>query len=349
MAKSILKKDNFLTKTFIMLTYLALLMLIISYIFPFIPPKTLGRLASLSLLTPVVLMINLFFLVYWLLRMRRYFWYIFLVIALGFPYIYRLFGFFGEKKIQTNDIKLMSYNVRMFNLYEWSDDKEIPQKIAAFITEKSPDILLFQDYAVNNNVKLDFPYSYTSHKTNQSKFGLAIFSKFPMVQKGSLDLPNTANNIIFTDLKIDQDTVRVYNVHLQSMKLNTQKDYFGADDAQQLRERISTTFHKQQEQVELLLAHQAKCPYKVIFAGDFNNTAYSWVYQKMLHHKNDAFVKSGTGLDRTYDFFFPLRIDFVLADKSLNFNYFTTYKVKYSDHYPIMARIERPLHEKQTE
>lgn len=62
MAKSILKKDNFLTKTFIMLTYLALLMLIISYIFPFIPPKTLGRLASLSLLTPVVLMINLFFL-----------------------------------------------------------------------------------------------------------------------------------------------------------------------------------------------------------------------------------------------------------------------------------------------
>jgi len=34
-----------------------------------------------------------------------------------------------------------------------------------------------------------------------------------------------------------------------------------------------------------------------------------------------------------------LRIDFILTDETFNINSFKTYDVKYSDHYPVMAKV----------
>ena len=78
---------------------------------------------------------------------------------------------------------------------------------------------------------------------------------------------------------------------------------------------------------------------KKLFAGDFNNTSYSWVYNQIAKDKKDTYIESGKGFGKTYDYWFPMRIDFILTDQDAISNKFTTYSEKYSDHFPIMAKI----------
>ena len=79
----------------------------------------------------------------------------------------------------------------------------------------------------------------------------------------------------------------------------------------------------------------------MIICGDFNNTAYSYVYKKIRGNLQDAFVESGNGFGRTFKFkFFPVRIDFILADDNFDVNDFKTFDVELSDHYPVMAKVK---------
>jgi endonuclease/exonuclease/phosphatase family metal-dependent hydrolase len=55
---------------------------------------------------------------------------------------------------------------------------------------------------------------------------------------------------------------------------------------------------------------------------------------------NDAFEVAGEGFGSTYDFkFFPFRIDFIMAKEAIEVLDFKTYDLKYSDHYPVKARL----------
>jgi vancomycin resistance protein VanJ len=73
--------------------------------------------------------------------------------------------------------------------------------------------------------------------------------------------------------------------------------------------------------------------------GDFNNTAYSWVYNKISHSKKDAFVEAGKGFGKTFNYSYPLRIDFILTSDNIEINHFKTFNEKFSDHFPILARV----------
>ncbi|TYP98276.1 endonuclease/exonuclease/phosphatase family metal-dependent hydrolase [Tenacibaculum adriaticum] len=239
----------------------------------------------------------------------------------------------------NDDIKVMSYNVRMFNFYKWIKDDAIDQKIVSFINEKSPDILAIQEYHHSDKRKLDFRYSYFVPKSKHKNFGLAIFSKFPIINKGSLNFKESANNAIFIDILRGKDTIRVYNLHLQSLKINPAKENFGEENSEKLIKRLENGFQKQATQTEQFLAHEKQWKGKEVVCGDFNNTAYSWVYKKISTHKKDAFSEAGSGLGKSFNYFFPMRIDFILTDTSTEINRFQTFNKKYSDHYPIMTRI----------
>ena len=78
----------------------------------------------------------------------------------------------------------------------------------------------------------------------------------------------------------------------------------------------------------------------MIISGDFKNSAFSYIYNPVKGDLKDTFKEKGNGFGRTYDFkFFPLRIDFILADQSFEVDSFKTFDVEYSDHYPIMTRL----------
>ncbi len=105
---------------------------------------------------------------------------------------------------------------------------------------------------------------------------------------------------------------------------------------------MGQTFVRQQTQMEIVLKLIRRTPYKIILMGDFNNTAYSYIYRELKSEGlYDAYKEAGNGFGRTFDFrFFPLRIDFILANEGLEVLEFTTYEVQYSDHFPISATFD---------
>ena len=233
----------------------------------------------------------------------------------------------------------MSYNVRMFNIYNWIDEENIDQNIYDFINEKEPDILCLQEFNPTIKIGFKFPYQYIKASKKSKLFGHAIFSKYKIINSGSLDFPNSSNNAIFVDIIKNKDTMRVYNVHLESLSFNPKEDYFNQENSEKLRIRVDKAFKKQADQAELIIQHQEKITHKSIICGDFNNNAFSWVYHTLKNGKNDAFEVAGEGFGKSYNHKFPLRIDFILADENIEINNFKTFEVNYSDHYPIMARL----------
>ena len=332
-------KYNFWNKIIVFVNSILAILLLLSYLLPYISPETVPIFTIISLAVPVLLALNIFFIIYWIIKLKKYFTISLISIILGIGYISNIYKF-SEKKIFLNDdLKVMSYNVRLFNHYKWSTDSTIVKKISSFIAEKEPDVLSIQEYYDAESLQLKYPYQFIKTKSNFNKFGLAIFSKFKIINSGSLDLKESANNIIYTDILKDKDTIRVYNIHLESLKMNTSQENFGTKNSNKLLEQMEASFQKQAKQVELFLQHEKKWDGKKILCGDFNNTAFSWVYKELSNEKQDAFKEAGKGLGKTFNYWYPLRIDFILTDANFDINNFKTFDIPYSDHYPILARL----------
>ena len=334
-----MKKLSLINKILFLINSIAAILLLLSYILPYISPKTIAQLSVISLIVPFLVIINLLFLIYWLLKLKKQFITSALILLIGWL-ISSPFYVFSEKEVFLNDdIKVMSYNVRMFNHYKWNEDAELAQKTYDFITDEAPDILALQEFYQSPKISFKYPYSYIKTKSTKNKFGLAIYSNYQIINSGSFDFQNSANNIIFVDILKKKDTVRIYNIHLESLKINPNKEHFGEDSSEKLFVRLQQTFQKQATQTEEFLAHEKMWKGKKIICGDFNNTAFSWVYQNISKNKKDAFIEAGSGFGKTFDYPFPVRIDFILTDTSIDINNFKTFGKKYSDHFPILARI----------
>ncbi len=334
-----MKKISFSSKFFYYINSVLAAILLLAYLLPFVSPKTIPTFAILSLTVPVLIIINILFLIYWLIKLKKQFFLPALVLAIGWLFSSPFYKFFAHQGSLNNDIKVMSYNVRMFNHYKWNEDETIAQKAFDFISKKDPDILVIQEFYEASGINFSYPYKFIKTKSETSKFGLAIYSKYAIVNSGSLDFKDSANNVIFIDIVKDNDTIRVYNVHLESLKVNPEKENFGEKDSGRLFKRLKNAFIKQAAQTEQFLEHEKQWKNKKIICGDFNSNAYSWVYKQISSGKKDAFIEAGKGFGRTFDYPFPIRIDFILTDESIDINQFKTFSVKYSDHFPIQARI----------
>lgn len=333
------KTFSFFTKLLYFINSIFAVVLLFSYGLPYVSPKNIPSLTIISLTVPFLISVNVAFLVYWLIKLKKHFIISALVLGVGL-FISSPFYKISSKKVLLNeDVKVMSYNVRMFNFYKWIKDKTIDKKIVDFIHEKQPDILAIQEYYHSKKRKFDYKYSYFVPKSSNKNFGLAIFSKYKIINKGSLDFKRSSNNAIFVDILKGKDTVRVYNVHLQSLRINPDKENFGEENSEKLIKRLKFGFTLQALQTEQILKHQQKFKGKKIICGDLNNTAYSWVYKQLSKNKKDAFIEAGDGFGKSFNYFFPMRIDFILTDEDIEINHFVTLRKKYSDHFPILARI----------
>ncbi|MBC3846907.1 endonuclease/exonuclease/phosphatase family protein [Winogradskyella echinorum] len=335
-----MKGLKFGSKVIFVINSLVAFLLLVSYILPYISPKNFATLSVLSLSVPLLILLNVIFFIYWLLRVKKQLLLSLVVLLLGWNYISSMYKFSSSKHIEDSDnISVMSYNVRLFNLYSWIPSKTVKNDIVDFIYKEKPDILCLQEYRKDDPITLDGYYNYNATHNDSVKRGQVIFSKFPILNSGSLEFPNTFNNGIFVDIVKQKDTVRIYNLHLQSSGIKTDVEALKNETSNHLFNQVGSTFKLQQEQVELFLKHKSKCKYKTIVTGDFNNTAYSYIYKEIKGDDLiDTFEKAGNGFGKTYDFkFFPLRIDFILADKDFTVNGFKTYDVLLSDHYPIKA------------
>jgi endonuclease/exonuclease/phosphatase family metal-dependent hydrolase len=320
--------------------------LLLSYLLPYAAPKHFAILSILSLTVPLLIILNVLFIGYWFIKGKKQLVLSLVVLLVGISHVSSLYKFSSSTDVENeNSLSVMNYNVRLFNLYNWIPEENVETQIVELIKAEQPDVISFQEYHPHDNIDLSFyKYKYEKLSGERIKYGQAIFSKYPIVQSGSIGFPKTANNAIYADVVKGKDTIRIYNVHLQSSGINADIDNLDKEKSERLFNRVVETFKIQESQAELFIKHKEESPYKMIICGDFNNTSYSFVYRKIKGDLNDTFEEAGNGFGRTFDFkYFPVRIDFILADTSFKLSGFKNFDNKLSDHYPILAEVS--LHE----
>jgi endonuclease/exonuclease/phosphatase family metal-dependent hydrolase len=273
-----------------------------------------------------------------------------IVLLIGITFINKFYKFSGNTyPKEEKDFVVMSYNVRLFNLFKWIDKNDVAGSIVAFINEKNPDILCIQEFSSSATIDLKvYKYKYVLMAGNKIKTGQAIFSKFPIIDQGNIVFPNSNNNVIYADIKMGKDIIRVYNMHLQSIKIspdvdeiNDNLEVINKSKSQMLYRRISKAFTQQQQQAEIFKEHESACEYPVIICGDMNNSAYSYVYRNIKGELQDCFEEAGKGFGQTYQFkYYPARIDYIFANEKMVVKEFQSFpEMKDSDHYPIMTKL----------
>ncbi|MEJ6662969.1 MAG: endonuclease/exonuclease/phosphatase family protein [Flavobacteriaceae bacterium] len=326
------------------LNILAGMLLFVSFFLPYMPPSEFAQLTLLSLGVIPLMLVNVAFALLWLLRWDKRFvlsTVLVLVSYLHFEAFYQIATAPDSHK-ETSGLKVMSYNVHLFNAY---DTKPNPEEVAAdfklLLEQEDPDVLCLQEYYNNHAVDFSaYPYRFIHFKESNRVLGHAILSKYPLGAKGSLDFGNTANNTIFADVLIGGDTLRVYNAHLQSIGIVPQASWEVQGGAQGISARMENAFNQQEQQVQAINLHRNSTTLAHVITGDFNNTVFSHTYQQLKQGLNDAFQKQGDGLGATYDFNgYPMRIDYILADPKWEVRAFKTIDRTFSDHRAIMAQL----------
>ena len=124
----------------------------VAYILPFLAPKMFPLLSVLTLILPLFLILNALFFIYWLIQLKRQVMLSGLVLLLGITFINKFYKFSSnDTDKEEKDFTVMSYNVRLFNLFDWIASDNVGNTILSFINEQNPDILCIQEYSENAN------------------------------------------------------------------------------------------------------------------------------------------------------------------------------------------------------
>lgn len=279
---------------------------------------------------------------------------------------FRLNATFTEQK-QPADLRVMSWNVEHFDILEHKTHPEVKTNMINMINDYQPDVACFQEMvgsdsfanAINyipdfmKRLKMsDYHYSYNRKVDfdNKHHFGIITFSKYPILHKQTVSyLPNDYNSIFqYIDILKDNDTFRVFNIHLQSLKFSDKnlqyiddpslKDDIDIENSKSIIAKFKKGFLKRQIQSNRIKAEMNKSPYPVIVCGDFNDVPNSYAYNTIGNGLKNAFAEKGTGIGRSFFGISPtLRIDNIFFDKRFDITQFVRIKKKMSDHFPIIA------------
>lgn len=339
-------------------------LLLLAYLSIYVNPSTVAFPALFGLAYPYIAAANVAMVIIWILFRKWYVLISAIALAAGFGYIHNFIRFTNQGKEEHHDLKLMSYNIRLFNFYEASETNT-HSKMLQLLRKEDAGILCLQEYFVKGDPaagerKLTDGLGggrYTHLKLIKSgaasRYGIATITRYPIIYRGDVIHPGSSSLTIFTDIVVDTDTFRVYNNHLQSFRLrrvegNLLTEITGEDRSRSM-DNISGIYHSLMEgfasralQVDRVRRHMETSPYPVIVAGDFNDTPVSYTYRRMRRGLKDAFVEAGYGAGFTYRGKYPPnRIDYVLYGEGIECTDFDIIKVKYSDHYPVIAYFRR--------
>lgn len=355
-------------KIFAYLTIVFNLLLFFSYLAFLSDPTKNSGIAFLGLAYPILVTINLILFFIWFIKRDIFFFPTLILLILGMYHHSRFLQInpkISENNSYNEKIKVMSFNVRLFDLYNWTHNEEVKSKIIQLIKKQKPEIICFQEYFYDNNKEfitreiilkeLGFEHyheSFTDESNKNSLFGLATFSKFPIINKGSLAFKNDhSNHCMWSDIVCESDTIRVFNTHLGSIRFNN-SDYkiiggkgsplysYQKIPKQDIFNRLKIGFSKRAQQINELVPYLKDSPFKRILCSDLNDTPISYAYNQLSNLFTDSFTKSGFGIGGTYIGKVPfLRIDYIWHDKDLDSFNFKTHQNQLSDHKAISVEI----------
>jgi endonuclease/exonuclease/phosphatase family metal-dependent hydrolase len=356
-------------KIILWINYFVIIALLTAVISKYISPLLFWLPAFFGLAFPFLFLLNALFVIYWFVQFKHAFIFGLIALVLSVTTAYRYVQFSSDTSANTKTLKVTSYNCMLFDLYNWTKNKEARNNILTSLSDINPDILCLQEFYTSEekgdydnidtlkklfNTK-NYHVEFTTTLRGLDHWGIATFSKYPIVNQGKLMFNTRANNIcIFTDIVVNKDTLRVYNLHLQSISFSKQDNKFLEDvisdkdaedevtQSKNILRRLKRAFVKRTRQVEMIALHMRTCRYKIILCGDFNDTPASYAYQKLSYNLRDAFIEKGRGFGKTYAGKWPqFRIDYILHSKELKCVKYRRCDETFTDHYPITAFFEQ--------
>jgi vancomycin resistance protein VanJ len=338
-----MKKQSFFSKIMLLVNMIFSFCLLLACIIPY---TSSASLAFVSLAVPLLVFINILFFIYWLLRKKFYFLLSLSILVYGYLTLGTFIGFNSINKTINNEdsIRIMSFNSLGFQgkKHEW--ESTAGDTIVKFIQQESPDIICFQEFdnrKIRSHYFEEYPYKYVDFESDNNRVIQAVYSRHKILEKGILEFPESSNSAIFVDVKYMGDTIRIYNLHLES--LNIRPNNIKKERSDKLFGRLRHSFAKQQEQSTIVREYMNNSPYKNIVCGDFNNTQFSNSYFTIKGNLKDSFLEKGRGYGKTINFWkFPFRIDYILVDPIFEVLSHKNYGINLSDHEPIMATIKIP-------
>ncbi|WP_405415930.1 endonuclease/exonuclease/phosphatase family protein [Maribacter sp. Asnod1-A12] len=313
-----------------------------------VPYTSSASLAFVSLTVPALVLINMLFFLFWLFNKKIHLLISLIILVYGYFTLGTFIAFNGSNKhiVDTNSITLLSYNVLGFrggdDVWEYNGSSQVLD----FISDENPDIICLQEFVQNKIKKGSLEsYPFVSKRYNlendQGGKNLAIYSKYKIINNGKLEFPETYNGGLFVDVVVEKDTIRVFNLHMESFGVRPYSIKYERSD--KLFVRLRDSFAKQQRQSLIVKKFVDESPYNILIAGDFNNTQFSKSYFDIRGNLNDSFLEAGHGYGETIKFWkFPFRIDMILVDPIFEVLDHKNYSVDLSDHEPIMATIKIP-------
>lgn len=302
-------------------TALLLAAAVVSWRSSFISPEAGNFWASIALLMPVILLLNLAALVWWLFRRK---WGIALMpvaaLALNLGYISAMVQLpdFGDKG--SHDIRVATLNA--FGFRRLGPTSVTAYGIATVMKREEVDVLCLQEFIEDRQFPADsiarlfasrMPYCV-------SQSGQAILSRFPILDHRYVKFPDSGNDYLEADLKVGSDTVRIFSVHLQtsgisSLRHRFRKDYNSDVPVEKVIGELERNSRIRAQQVREIRAVIDSTHYPVILAGDFNDTPSSYTYRQVKGDMTDGFRAVGNGFGGTFRYLGGvLRIDYVFYD-----------------------------------
>lgn len=343
------------------------LLLLGAYLATHISPNSFSYIYFLGLAYPVLLLVEVLFGLFWILIRWKYALIAAFTLLVGWNHFRHFYAITWWQSELESPIKVMSFNVRIFNYYDLENREENKANILSFLLEESPDIICFQEFYSQKNPGFNtkdtlletlevehYHERYTHELSQQRYFGVATFSKYPIINRGEIGFENDDNNYcIYSDVLVQKDTIRVFNAHLGSIRLQSDDyEFFGdtehgkkylqeQETGQRIVQRLKLAFEKRAIQAEQVALAIKNSPHPVVFCGDLNDTPVSYCYRQFNELLRDAFVECGNGIGQTYIGKVPSnRIDYIFHDPEMRSAHFTTHQVNYSDHKPISCEIQ---------
>lgn len=347
------------------LGYLLMVALVLGHLSRFVDPDTIWFLPFFGMVFPISALMMTPLIIYWLIKKSKMIIATVIISLMCWSSLALTFQFNLDGKPSDDSFKVMTYNVRLFDYYNWSQVGKTRHWIYEFLKAERPDILCIQEFYHDNtgyfptlDTLADMNSIRHTHIENyhnisgERMWGMATLTGYPIIDKGRMNFEGTYGNLcIYTDLLIGQDTVRVYNVHFQSIRF-AHEDYKLIDEiikdseledikrSKMLLERMHDAWVKRSVQSRMVADHVKKSPYPVIVCGDFNDGPVSYAYQQFMPLLRDVFVERGTGLGNTYVGKVPLlRIDNILHDRRLHGYTHEVHPFELSDHFAVSARM----------
>lgn len=338
-----------------------------------ISPATAILPAYFTLAFPVIVAMNVFFVLFWLVA--RKIWILLSLVTLfsGAKSINALFPIhFGKTKIENMDnshakkIKILSYNTMMNGKVDKHKPPKKINRVIEFILNSDADIICLQEYFVMkdpyyltqkdiNKLFKAYPYKHIQFDfDNQNrKTGLATFSKFPIIKREEIKFKSRFNASMFSDIKIDNDTIRVINNHLESNRFTGNdmqlayklKNNFGPDQLTETTKYVSNklgvAYRSRSRQAVAVRKVIDNTNHRVLVCSDMNDVPISYTYTKIKGNLQDAFTLQGNGFGWTFNSsIYKIRIDYIFADSSFKVSNFKIGKLRVSDHYPITCELQ---------